>query len=172
MYTHSHSTQATKLKLTVRETVIFGLLTAIIFISQIALSSLANVELVSLFIIIYTKRFKNKTLYIIYAFVLLQGLVYGFHLWFISYLYIWTILFLAVRFIKGEGAVFYAIMSGFFGLLFGTLTSFATFFLFGPAATLGYIIAGIPFDLLHGVANFAVTLSLYTPLSKIIKQIK
>ncbi len=172
MYTHSSSTQATKLKLTVRETVIFGLLTAIVLVSQIALSSVANVELVSLFLIIYTKRFKNKTLYIIYTFVLFQGIIYGFGLWFISYLYIWALLFLVVRVIKVEGAVFYAIISGTFGLLFGTLTSIATLFLYGPTATLGYIIAGIPFDLLHGVANFAVTLILYEPISRIVNRIK
>ena len=80
------------MKLKVRELVILGLMTAILFIAQVALSFLPNIELVSLLIIVYTLVFGPKVLYVIYAFAVLEGLLYGFSTWWITYLYVWTIL--------------------------------------------------------------------------------
>ena len=68
------------------------MLTALLLVSQVALAFLPNIEVVSLLIIIYTLFFKRKTLYIIYLFALLEGLLYGFGTWWIMYLYVWTIL--------------------------------------------------------------------------------
>lgn len=69
------------MKLTVRELVFLALCTAAMFVSQVALSFLPNIELVSLLVIVYTHAFRRKVLYILYVFALLEGLLYGFTTW-------------------------------------------------------------------------------------------
>ena len=60
------------MKLHVRELVFLALCTAVLFVSQVALAFLPNIELVSLLVIVYTHAFRRKVLYIIYAFTLLE----------------------------------------------------------------------------------------------------
>lgn len=67
-------------KNTTKDIVILAICTAIIFVQQIALAGLPNIELVSFLIIVYAKTFRYKSLYIIYVFALLQGVFYGFHI--------------------------------------------------------------------------------------------
>lgn len=76
------------MKLTVRELVFLALCTAAMFVSQVALSFLPNIELVSLLVIVYTHAFRRKVLYILYVFALLEGLLYGFTTWWLTYLYV------------------------------------------------------------------------------------
>lgn len=156
---------------------IIGMLSAILLVVQIALGFLPNIELVSLLIIIYTLVFKKKVIYIISIFVLLEGLIYGFGLWWINYLYIWFILaFITHIFKKESSPLVWALISGFYGLLFGTLCSIPYFFIGLSSGTiqngfntaLAYIISGIPFDLVHGISNFFIALTLFKPLYKLI----
>ena len=70
---------------------------AILYVSQVAFSFLPNIELVSPLIIVYTRNFGKKTLAIIYIFALIQGLTYGFGVWWVNYLYVWTILYFICR---------------------------------------------------------------------------
>ena len=67
-------------------------------------------------------------------------------------------------FVKWKAASAGGLLCGFYGLIFGTLTAIPVLILSGPAATLAYIISGIPFDLVHGVSNFLLAfLLLPTP---------
>ncbi len=150
---------------TYRSLVLYALCAAIMFVAQIALAPLPNIELVSLLVIIYTGAFKKKTLFIIYTFVLLQGLVYGFGIWWVTYMYVWTILFLIVYLLKTTNPIVLAVIAGIFGILFGTLTSIPYFITGGPGGGISYIIAGITFDFAHCVGNFFSVLLLYKPLS-------
>ena len=75
-----------------RELAILGLFTAILFLGQVFLAVLPNIEVVSLLIILYTLTCGKKVFLVIYAFVLLEGFCYGFGIWWFSYLYIWSIL--------------------------------------------------------------------------------
>lgn len=82
--------------------------------------------------------------YTLAVFVLLEGLLYGFGLWWFSYLYIWAILAVAAwLFRKMESRLGWGLLCGFYGLIFGTLTAIPVLILSGPAATLAYIISGI-----------------------------
>ena len=67
---------------------------------QVALRLLPNIEVVSLLIVLFALHFRHRTLFMIYIFVLLEGLVYGFGIWWVSYLYVWTILYLAAILLK------------------------------------------------------------------------
>lgn len=55
-------------------------LSALLFLSQMALSWLPNVELVSLLLVLYTLVFKKHVWLILYVFIALEGLFYGFGL--------------------------------------------------------------------------------------------
>ena len=82
-----------KRPLAIRDLVLMGLFSAILFGVQLAFAFLPNVELVSLLIILYTRHLKYRALPVIYVFVVLEGLVFGFGIWWFIYLYIWAVLF-------------------------------------------------------------------------------
>lgn len=154
--------------LPILELVIFGLLTAILVAVQVGLAWLANVELVSTLIILYTIFLGRKVLFPLYAFVIIQGLLYGFHIWWIAYLYVWLVLVLLTHiFKKIDSAIFFAVLAGIFGLIFGTLCSIPYLFIGGWQMFVSTIIAGISFDLVHCVGNFVITLILYRPLKNL-----
>ncbi len=160
-----------------KDVVIIGMLSALLVAVQYSLSFLPNIELVSLLIIVYTLILHKKTIYIITVFIILEGFLYGFGLWFINYLYIWFILYgLATVFIREQSALQWAVISGGYGFSFGALCSIPYFFMGLPGGTLrngfqsafAYWISGIPFDITHGIANFIITLVLFKPLYGII----
>lgn len=68
-----------------------GILSALLIIGQVALGFLPNIEVVTLLVIAYTLVFGKKVFFIIYIFVLVEGLIYGFGLWWINYLYVWSV---------------------------------------------------------------------------------
>lgn len=146
-----------------------GILGAVLLVSQIALAPLPNIEIVSVLVILFTIALGRYVGYTLAVFVLLEGLVYGFGLWWFSYLYIWLILsVLAFLFRRMESRLGWALLCGFFGLAFGTLSSFPTFVLSGFATGVAYIISGIPFDLIHAVSNFLLGFLLLPVLRKLL----
>ena len=97
---------------------LMGVLTALLFMGQVILSFLPNIEIISLLIILYTIFFCRKVFWMIYVFVFLEGFLYGFGMWFFNYLYVWTLLALVcLPFRKNTSALFWSIISGFFGLI-------------------------------------------------------
>lgn len=146
--------------------VLCALLAAIMAALQIALAALPNIEPVSLLVLVYTLVFGRDVFYIIYTFVLIEGLFYGFHLWWVTYLYIWSLWALAVLLLgrsKDHSPLMWAVASGAFGLSFGALDALP-YLVGGPMAALSRWIAGIPFDLAHCLGNFFLTLALEQPL--------
>lgn len=149
-----------------------GILGAILLVSQIALAPLPNIEIVSVLVVLFTLVLGKYVAYTLSVFILLEGLVYGFGLWWFSYLYIWTILaILTFFFRKMESRLGWALLCGFYGLLFGTLTSFPTFVLSGFAVGVAYILSGIPFDLIHAAANFLLAFLLLPVLRKLLEKL-
>lgn len=156
----------------VRNITIMALCTAVLLVSQLSLSGIPNIELVSLLLIVYTLVFKRRVLFIIYAFVLLEGLIFGFHLWWISYLYVWMILAcLAWAFRAARSSIIWAIVSGAFGLFFGALCAIPYFFIGGASMALANWVSGIPFDIVHCVSNFVLCLILWKPLYALLAKI-
>lgn len=154
-----------------KEIVLFGMLGSLLLVVQIGLAFLPNIELISLLIIIYTIKYKKKALYIIYLFALLEGLYYGFGVWWIMYLYVWTVLWLVTMlFRKNTYPLVWAFVSGCFGLGFGALCSIPYFFIGGMHMGIAYWISGIPFDITHCIGNVVVTLFLYKPINYIVNE--
>jgi energy-coupling factor transport system substrate-specific component len=154
-----------------RDICIVGVCTALLVAGQFALAGLANIEIVSLLIILYTRYLKHRTLFIIYLFALIQGLMYGFHIWWFCYLYVWTLLYFLARAVGDvEQPLVWAIVSGIFGILFGTLCSVPHFITMGFAGGVAWIMSGVLFDLVHCFGNFVLALLLYKPLSRMMQR--
>lgn len=163
------------MKPTVKETALFSLLGALMLVSKLALEFLPNVHMLAALTIAYTVYFRKKALYPIYVYVFLNGLVSGFSLWWIPYLYLWTILWgvtmLLPKNMKPKVAVpVYMVVAGLHGLLFGTMYAPAQALMFGLDfnGMIAWIIAGLPWDAVHGISNFFMAL-LILPIVKIIK---
>lgn len=153
------------------ETATLALMTAILLAVQVAFAALPNIEAVSLLIVLYTRRFHRKTLFIIYGFALLEGLLYGFGLWFINYLYVWTVLWLAATWLRHmESTIGWIVLLAAFGLSFGFLCSIPYLFIGGPSMAFSYFISGIPFDLLHCGGNAVLAALLFKPLDRVFTQ--
>lgn len=140
--------------------------------SKEALAFLPNIELVSLLVILFTVTFTWRAAGALAVFLLLQGLLYGFGLWWFMYLYIWPLLaLLAWLFRWMNHAWQWAILSGLFGLAFGTLCSLV-YLPQGFSWMLSWIVSGFPFDVTHAIGNFVVALLLYLPLRKALEALK
>ena len=123
-------------------------------------------------VVLFTIALGRYVGYTLSVFVLLEGLVYGFGLWWFSYLYIWAVLALVTwLFRKMDSRLGWALLCGFYGLLFGTLTSIPTFILSGFAAGIAYIATGIPFDLIHAVSNFLLAFLLLPVLRRLFEKL-
>ena len=160
-------------KLYIYEVACIGVCAAMLLGVQIVLAPLPNIELVSLLVLCFAKAFGRRTLYIIYVFALLEGLVYGFGLWFTTYLYVWTILYLIARALRElDNSLAWAVIAGLYGLLFGTLTSLPYFLIGGWSYGVSYILSGLVFDLLHCAGNFVSVLLLYRPVTLALSKIE
>lgn len=152
---------------------------AMLCISQVVLAGLPNIELVSLLIIVWTRVFRAGALPGIAVFVVLQGLLYGFGIWWVSYLYIWFILWGVVMLVPhravpryGLRALGWAALSGGYGFAFGALTAIPWLITGGPKTALAYWLAGISFDIPHAIGNFVIALALAVPLMEALTRIR
>lgn len=151
---------------------LLGLLAALLIVSKEVMNFLPNIEPVTLLLIVYTLVLGLRSLSIVYVFVLVEGLLFGFGQWWFSYLYIWTLLVLVVWLLRGmHSRIGWALVAGVYGLLFGALCALVPLVLYGPATGLAYWIAGIPYDLLHCAGNFILTLLLCQPLYKLLNML-
>lgn len=164
------------MKLTTREIVIFGMLGAMMYVSKIIMELIPNVHLLGVFVIAITVVYRKKALYPIYTYVLLNGLIAGFSAWWIPYLYIWTILWGATMLLPKNipakiRPIIYMLLCASHGFLYGTLYAPAQALLFGMdmQATIAWIIAGLPWDIIHGVSNFFCGI-LIVPIITILKK--
>lgn len=149
------------MKLTIRETAIFGMLGALMYASKILMELLPNVHLIGMFTVAITVVYRKKALYALYTFIFLTGMFGGFAIWWLPYLYIWLPLWGAAMLLprdmpKKAAPVVYMLICSAHGFLYGTLYAPSQALLFGLSfdATIAWIIAGLPFDCIHGVSNF------------------
>lgn len=151
----------------VRQLCALSLLAALMLGLQLAMASLPNIHLTALLIILGAVFFGWSCLYSVAVFVLLEGLIWGFGPWWISYVYVWPLLAVAAVLMRANRSpLIWAVAAGLHGLLFGALCAVPYLFIGGPAAAFSYWIAGLGFDLAHCAGNFALTLLLFRPLCR------
>lgn len=149
------------MKLTTREITLFAMLGALMYASKVIMEIAPNVHLLSVFTVAFTVVYRKKALYPIYVYVLLTGLLYGFSTWWIPYLYLWTVLWGVVMLLPKKmprqiKPIIYMLVCSAHGFLFGTLYAPAQAILYGLNfdGMIAWIIAGLPWDCIHGVSNF------------------
>jgi len=156
-----------------RDIAVCAVMAALLEVSKLALSWLANVELVSFLILLFACYFGWRALPAVLAFVGLEVLVWGVNLWTISYLYLWPLLALVGMALHSmKPALGWALVSGVFGLAFGALCAIPYLFMGGWQFAVSWWISGIPFDLVHCGANFVIALVLWRPIGRLAEQIQ
>ena len=164
------------MKPTVKETVLFGILGALMYASKLAMEVLPKIHILGVLVIAFTIFFRKKALYPIYVFVLLLGLFNGFNTWWIPHLYLWTVLWaltmiLPKKLPKKVAPCVYMAVCAMHGFLYGTLYAPAQAIMFGLdfKGMIAWIISGLPFDIVHGISNFFCG-ALIVPIVKILKR--
>lgn len=148
------------MKLKIKEIAVFALLGAVMIVSKKLMESLPNIHILGTLIVAITLVYRKKALYPLYIYVLLDGLFSGFALWWLPYLYVWTVLWgmtmLLPKKMPGKIApVVYCVVCSLHGFLFGTLYAPANALLYGLGFRdmIAWIVSGFPFDCIHGISN-------------------
>jgi energy-coupling factor transport system substrate-specific component len=146
----------------VRDLCVFAMLATVMFLSKLLMEWAPNIHFVGMLTVTYTLVYRRRALIPLYVYVLLMGVYAGFNVWWVPYVYIWTILWgitmLLPRNMPRRVAIpVYAMVCGLHGFAYGALyaPAQALFFGYTPAQTLAWIAAGLPFDALHAVGNLA-----------------
>ncbi|MGN1002053.1 MAG: hypothetical protein ACI4PC_04705 [Oscillospiraceae bacterium] len=166
-----------KAALSTREMAVFAMLGTVMFLSKLLMEWAPNVHFLGMFTMTYTLVYRKKALIPIYVYVLLNGVYAGFNVWWVPYLYIWTVLWgvtmLLPKNMPSKVAVpVYSLVCALHGLLFGTLYAPAQALFFGLSfkATIAWIVAGLPWDAVHALGNLAASL-LIVPLTKLLRRL-
>ncbi len=154
--------------------IVFSMFGAMMFCSKFIMEGLPNIHPVAMFVILLTVVYRSRALIPIYIYVILDGLRWGFGIAWLPYLYIWLILWGAAMLLPRSAprwlkVIVYPVVAMLHGLLFGILYAPAQAVLFGLnfKQTIAWVIAGFPYDVLHGVGNFVMAL-LVLPLSELL----
>ncbi len=163
------------MKLSLKETAVLAILSALMFTSKVIMEFLPNIHLLGTLIVATTVVFRTKALFPIYTYVFVNGLLAGFAPWWIPYLYVWTVLWGATMLLPRNmptkiKPIVYMVLSALHGFLFGVLYAPIQALLFDLdfKGTIAWIIAGLPFDFVHGISNFFCGL-LICPIILILK---
>lgn len=148
------------------------------YASKLIMELVPNVHLLGVFTIAFTVVYRKKALYPIYTYVLLNGIFAGFATWWIPYLYIWTILWGVTMLLPKQmppqiRLIVYMLVCALHGFLFGTLYAPAQALLYGLSfqGMIAWIIAGLPWDVVHGVSNFFCGL-LIVPIVSVLRRLE
>ena len=146
------------------------------FVSKVVMEALPNIHLLGMLTMTYTLVFRKKALFPVYVYVFLNGAYAGFSPWWVPYLYIWTVLWAVTMVLprdlpEKKQRILYPAVCCLHGLLFGTLYAPAQAVMMGMnlKSMAAWIIAGLPWDAVHGAGNFCAGL-LIVPLTRVMRK--
>lgn len=161
-----------------RDLCVFAMLGTLMFLSKIVMEAIPNVHFLGALTMVYTLVYRKRALIPIYVYIMLNGIYAGFNVWWVPYLYLWTILWgvtmLLPRNMPTRVAVpVYMIVCALHGLFFGTLYAPAQALFFGYTfkQTIAWIITGLPWDAVHAVGNLAAG-TLIVPLTRLLTKLE
>ena len=161
-----------KKKLPLVEIALFGMLGALTFAAKVAMAGLPNIEPVSLLVMLFAVVFGWKCAYPIYLYVLLELLLFPPNLWSLNYLYIWMLLAMGAMAMKRlKNPIWWALLSGFFGISFGLLCTPVYIIIFGWQYAIRWWALGFGFDIPHAIGNFVIALFLFYPLRQLLEKL-
>lgn len=156
------------------ELVVFALFGALMFLSA-QIDIIPNCHPLALFIIVLTIIYRSKALIPLYLYVFLEGLIGGFSLWWVPYLYVWAVLWAISMLIPKRipeifAAVLICAVAGLHGIFFGALYApFQCYVVYNGdwAMTFQWLIYGALFDITHCISNITASV-LAVPLIALI----
>ena len=155
----------------VREIALIGLMSAALTAGKLALSFLPNVEIVTLLFMVYTAVLgPRRALAASFVFSTTEILLYGFATWLLGYYLYWPLLILITYLLQStiDSEYGFALLGGLAGLTFGAFFALIESLFYGYVYGFSYWLRGLPFDVIHGVANFIIVLLLYRPLKNLL----
>lgn len=165
-------------KLSIREMVIFAFLGALMFISKQLMEFIPNVHMLGMLTMLYTVVYRRKALIPIYVFVLLEGAYAGFAMWWVPYLYLWTVLWGVTMLLPRNmspkvATVVYMLVCAMHGMCYGTLYApFQALWMgFNFKTTMAWIASGLVWDAVHAAGNLVMG-SMILPLAKILRRLE
>lgn len=166
------------MKLSAKEIAVFGMFGALMYASKLLMEAAPNIHLLGVLTVALTVVYRKKALYPIYTFVFLAGLFAGFAAWWIPHLYLWTVLWGVVMLLpqnmpKKIRPIVYMSVCAAHGFLYGTLYAPAQALFFGLdfQGMIVWVLAGLPWDCVHGISNF-VCGALIVPIVNIIQRVE
>jgi energy-coupling factor transport system substrate-specific component len=161
-------------KTSIKDAALIAVCSAILFVQQLALSFLPNIQFTTLLVILYTKvlGFKKTTLIIVIHVIIINILSpYGPLMpMYIPSMFIGWMLIpigLSTIFKKLNSAYALAIFGFFFGFVYGWMFIPVAVFVLGTPFE-AYFMMDLPFELIMGLSNFLTVLWLYYPLNKML----
>lgn len=156
---------------------VFSMFGVIMYASKEIMAALPNIHLLGMFTMLLTLVYRERALWPIYTYVMINGLFAGFATWWVPYLYLWTLLWGVTMLLprnmpRSVAAVVYPAVCALHGLAFGTLYApfQALVYGLGWRGMLAWIAAGLPMDLLHAAGNLCAGL-LILPLSELLRKL-
>ena len=154
------------------------MLSAVMFVSKVLMEGVPNDHLLGTFVVAFTLTYRAKALFPIYGYVFANGIWEGFSPFgWLPELYLWFILWGVIMLLPKKmptfiAPVIYMLISGLHGLLFGVFyaPAYALFSGMGWDRVWLWVAAGLPFDLIHGIGNFALG-TLIIPISTLLKKL-
>ena len=151
------------MKLKIREIAVFAMLGAVMFVSKVVMEGLPNIHLLGTFVA-FTLTYRAKALFPIYAYVLANGIWEGFSPFgWLPEVYLWIILWGVVMLLPKNmpsriAPIVYMTVSALHGFLFGIFYApvYALFSGIGWDRVWLWVLSGLPFDIIHGIGNFAL----------------
>lgn len=153
-----------------RKIVLIAMLVTLLVTSQVSMSFIPNVEIVTLLLFIYTRHFGlSFTITASLIFTTILGIIWGFGTWVIMYYLIWPfyilLMYLMLPMLTNKDRTAYFL--GFLGLLFGLLFSLEAMFYSSFQLAIVYYIKGLPFDIIHMISNYILCIILLDPLNRV-----
>ena len=158
----------------IKDMALISICASILFVQQLALSFIPNVQFSTLLVLLYAKvlGFKKTTI-IIFIHVLMINLLSPLGpvipLLIPAMIIAWILIPIISTTIlrKVENTIHLAIFGLLFGFIYGwVFIPFVVFFLNVPFQP--YLIMDIPFEIVMGISNFITILWLYEPLKKVL----
>ena len=172
--------RATRLR--VMEIALFAMFGALMFMTKYLMQAIPNIHLLAMFIAALTIVYRWKALIPLYVYIAIDGIVGGFAMWWIPYLYIWLTLWGAVMVVSPAlerrrvspkvQAVVYMLLCALHGLTFGMAYAPVQALMYGLSfkGMVAWIIAGLWFDVAHGAGDF-VAGTLVVPLAALLRKL-
>ncbi len=161
---------------TAKSVAFIGMAAASLTAVKLALSWLANVELVTLLVVYYTLALgKNRTFVAVNIFILVECFLYGFGCWALSYLLHWNAVVALSYLLDKKGvnrSIYYALSMLGLTFLFGVQTSVVEVLFFSggadffSAVIIKYFM-GMTFYIAHMASSFVSVWLLLPALSRI-----